>query len=127
MRKQKPIATALYPSVFGNLRLPDVVRIARRLGLEVMTAYKLGMHCYMEIGVFGTKAAADRLRAICRENGNHLKPSSFKSVNGVNLSKPREFWVPIPLEHRDYCACWRFNGMPCDCDYDPGFMEADHA
>jgi len=127
MRKPQLIASALYPSCFGQLRLADVCRVARRLGLEVIEAYKLGMHCYMEIGVYGTRSAADRLRAICRENGNDLKPSSFKSVSGVNLSKPRDRWLSAPPEHREYCSCWKFNESPCDCDYDPGLEAVRNA
>lgn len=110
---------AVYPSCFGKLRLADIARIARRLGLEVIDAYKAGMHCYNEIGVYGTTAQIQALRLACEENGNNLKPRSFRSICGVRLDLPRDRWIVAPSDHRDHCQCWQLDGSYCDCDYDP--------
>lgn len=112
---------AVYPSCFGRLSLGGLVIVARREGMQVISASKPDMHAFNEIGLFGTPT---QKRAVVRTwnlYGNELKPRSFHAHFPVRLDLPRGKWLDVPKTHREWCREEMDRlGTKCRCDYDQG-------
>ena len=106
-----------YPSCFGKLCLGDLCAVAWRHGMLITTASKPDMHCYNEIGLYGT---SEQMKAVVVEweaSGNKLKPHSFTAVMGVH-HPPVSKWIGIPTAHREWCTYPKHKSR-YHCDFDP--------
>jgi hypothetical protein len=114
---------AKYPSCFGDLCLGALCSIARRHGMYVITASRPNMHCYNEIGLYGT---TEQMKAVTEEwaaHGNVLKPRSFRAVFEINKNIPAANWLDIPAAHREWCAD-HHHRCRNHCDFDSKLSRA---
>lgn len=89
---------AKYPSCFGKLDTRGIFNVAVKHGMEVITCRKPDMHCYNEVGLYGTPDQMEAVEAEWTANGNEPKPRGFKAVFKVNLDVPRERWASVEME-----------------------------
>ncbi len=107
---------AKYPMI-GRLTIGDLCRVARKHGMEVISAVKCGMEVYYQIGLWGTASQARAVEAEWASFECGPLPRSFKSHSKVNVEVPRERWLSVPVGHRPYCTEQMSRGHLCSCDF----------
>lgn len=87
---------ALYPTIFGKLKFEEMVAVARKHGMTVINAFKVGMCVSASIALHGTER---QKRAVVQEwadHGNTLYPKRKRSLYWViNCDIPRERWADV--------------------------------
>ena len=88
---------AKFPSSFGKLDLRQLCAVARNHGMEIIAASKPDMHCYNEIGLFGSPEGMKATEAEWTAAGNELKPRGFTAVFNVPVGRSRSEWVDTKI------------------------------
>ncbi len=108
-----------YPNALGGACLGELCAIARRHGMYIIAAYKVGMHVYHEIGLYGSSEQMASVTKKWAAKGNELKPRSFKAVFGVGSKRiAPSNWLDIPKDHREWCED-KSHVSRHHCDFDP--------
>lgn len=92
MREQKK-KFAKYPSIFGKYNLKELIEVARKNGMTIITARKPGMHVCAEIGLYGTKAQMEKTEKQWNKAGNEIERFNRGKHFEVNLKIPKTEWV----------------------------------
>lgn len=95
MPQERKRKYAKYPDCFGKLRLGQLVEVAEKHGMLVMSGSKVGMHVFNEIGLYGTPSQMTAVESEWIANGHKMKPRSFRAIFGVNLKLPRSEWYSV--------------------------------
>lgn len=88
---------ARYPSCFGELDCLAIMNVAIKHGMEVITCRKPNMHCFNEVGLYGTSAQMRAVEAEWNSHGNTSKPPGFTAVFKVNLKRDRAEWLSVKV------------------------------
>jgi hypothetical protein len=93
--RQRKRKYARYPSCFGKLDCRGIMRIAMKYGMEVIQCRKPALHCYNEVGLYGTREQMEAVEAEWNRHGNTPKPRGFKGYFPVDLKLPRAQWASV--------------------------------